>query len=117
MESKNFHCLECPVAWKLELGGQPFGTVRRPGIVSRDSLKVRLSDGHLLPREDRLGDFAAAIWRILSLKFLYSAPPPNRDRVIPEGVGSNLSEKELMFYFAVNLLFRAWIFQIDFRDS
>lgn len=109
----------CEREWELQLGRAKFGQIRRGLLVTEDNLFISCPDGTRLPiilaYKNSIADFPVVLWRLLSLSFLFTPPPPNRDLIIPHEAGMGLSEKELVYYFAISLYFRAAVFQLEYE--
>jgi len=121
--SWEFSCLaqfSCPHTWSLIHQQCEFGTIVRPYAMGPDDLFIERPDGVRLPvslaMRSTLWDIILPIWRIVSLRCLFTPPPPNPNRVICRRDVAQLTEMETIFYFAICLFFRALVFGFDFSD-
>ena len=106
-----------PNRFEISVNDKPWAVVERPAIVSGPlylQRRVWGDGGQELPlklhRENQFRAFVIALSRLMTLAFLYTPPPVNRDLVIPLEARERLTKDEYPLYFALAVLFRAVYF-------
>jgi hypothetical protein len=101
-------------SWDLIFEGNRFGVVKPGVLVTTTNLAIQCNAAFRLPlrlgREARFSEFLRVIWRMLSLRFLYTPSPPNDDYVMDPESANRLTESEATFYFGAAMYFRAMVF-------
>lgn len=99
--------------WNVFHESSLFGVIQIPATAYWNSLSIRRVDGKPSP-QIHLARRPISLWNIVRPIRWFAEFTRNSDLVAPDGGSCPLSEGELALYFLVNLVFRMFLFDLDF---